>query len=150
MNCSLVSASYLACYSLFSVAGATFHISKQIFIYLFNGKNEQEREWESEIEIERERDWSSITGSLLKLSQKLGLGEAEIRSVELHLNLSCECRGPSIWLICCYFPRCISKEYDWKRGSWGFELLLIGIGLICPAPPKSEWELSPGLPHESF
>lgn len=34
---------------------------------------------------------------------------------QLLLGLSRGCRGPDCWVICCHFPKHVSRELDWKR-----------------------------------
>lgn len=38
------------------------------------------------------------------------LEQAEARELELHLGLSCACKGPSTRVILCCFSRCVSRE----------------------------------------
>lgn len=51
-----------------------------------------------------------------KCLQQLGLGQAEIRSLTLHLGLTGG-RNPATWAICCCLPMPISRKLDWKQKS---------------------------------
>lgn len=70
---------------------------------------------EEENQRERERVNLPSAGSFPKLPQQAELDQAKGRNQLLHPSISYGCWGPSTWvIICCCFPRHISKELDWK------------------------------------
>lgn len=50
-------------------------------------------------------------------SGRQSLGWFEVKSQLLHLDLPRGCRNPSMWAICCCFPKYISVELDQKCSS---------------------------------
>uniref|UniRef100_A0A5F9CEJ8 Dynein regulatory complex subunit 2 n=1 Tax=Oryctolagus cuniculus TaxID=9986 RepID=A0A5F9CEJ8_RABIT len=82
----------------------------------------------AERERERERESLPSTGSVPQMFPKQpGLGQAKARSQKLLPGLPHGHRGPSTWAIFCCFPRCLSRELDWKWRSQDLNLCPHGI-----------------------
>lgn len=54
------------------------------------------------------------------MATKLRVGSGQ--SQELDLGLSHRGRDPKTWAMLCYFPRNISKEFEWEAEQLGLEL----------------------------
>lgn len=58
------------------------------------------------------------TGSPLRWLQTQGLSRLQLETWNSTIQVSCMCgRGPTTWVILCYFPRDTVTELDWKKSS---------------------------------
>lgn len=66
---------------------------------------------------QREREILLSAGLLHKWPQQPWQGRAKARSLEFHLGLLRECKGPNTWAISHCLPRCINRELGqkWKN-----------------------------------